>query len=239
MPTGSEFARPRRFDMSELRRLGVWGIAAIAGLVMVAFAASTDFGEERLALLLAKAVAKPERFAARPTINGPNAAEARKLAEAVQLLTVDRDRLAARLETLERNLGEVTGSVGKPTQPATPVSPTPTIAPPDTAAVTPLPLSVEPATNRQEFGLDLGTAPSVEGLRALWTSIRSKHAGTLDILRPIVAIRENARTGGVEFRLVAGPIANAAGAAKLCAVLVGTGAICQPAVFDSQRLVMR
>jgi hypothetical protein len=52
-------------------------------------------------------------------------------------------------------------------------------------------------------------------------------------------VRESARPGGVELRLVAGPIANAASAARLCATLAAAGATCQPATFDGQRLAMR
>ena len=47
------------------------------------------------------------------------------------------------------------------------------------------------------------------------------------------------RPGSVELRLVVGPLGNAAAAARLCSVIAGTGSLCQPAMFDGQRLVLR
>jgi hypothetical protein len=43
----------------------------------------------------------------------------------------------------------------------------------------------------------------------------------------------------VELRLVVGPLANAATAARLCAALANAGTTCQPTVFDGQRLAIR
>jgi hypothetical protein len=94
-------------------------------------------------------------------------------------------------------------------------------------------------TAKVDFGVDLGSAPTLEGLRALWLSSKSRHATLLDGLRPIISIREHSKPGSMELRLVAGPIATAALAARLCAVLTTVGAICQPAVFDGQRLALR
>ena len=51
-----------------------------------------------------------------------------------------------------------------------------------------------------------------------------------------MTVRESTRPGGVELRLVAGPLANASLAARLCGAFANTGAACQPAVFDGQRL---
>jgi cell division septation protein DedD len=103
---------------------------------------------------------------------------------------------------------------------------------------TPAAATDNPAT-RTEFGIDLGAAANVEGLRALWNAAKAKHGGLLEGLRPLMVVRESARPGGVELRLVAGPIANAASAARLCATLAAAGATCQPATFDGQRLAMR
>src|SRR5439155_4152330 len=109
--------------------------------------------------------------------------------------------------------------------------PTPRAAPQTQA---PLP---EPASGRTEFGIDLGRATTVEGLRVLWTNAKAKHGSLLDGLRPVMTVRDHARPGGVELRLVAGPLTNATAAARLCAALIG--AVCQPAVYEGQKLALR
>ena len=88
------------------------------------------------------------------------------------------------------------------------------------------------------IGIDLGTAATVEGLRNLWTSIKGTQAPLLEGLRPVVAVRDGAKPGSLELRLVAGPLANAGVAAKLCAAFADTGLTCAPAVFDGQRLAL-
>ena len=79
----------------------------------------------------------------------------------------------------------------------------------------------------------------MQGLRVIWASLRSKHSALLEGLRPLVAVRETARPGGVQLRLVVGPLADAGAAARLCAVLASTGRLCDTAVFDGQRLTLR
>ena len=91
---------------------------------------------------------------------------------------------------------------------------------------------------RTEFGIDLGTAATVEGLRNLWIAIKGTQAPLLEGLRPVVAVRDGAKPGALELRLVAGPLANAGVAARLCAALADAGLTCAPAVFDGQRLAL-
>jgi hypothetical protein len=152
--------------------------------------------------------------------------------------------LIARLDSLERNVSDVTSSIARSAipPPVAPPSP-PVISAPEATLMPPAPaapkqtLSEEPATAKPEFGIDLGRANTVEGLRQLWTTMKNRHGGTLEGLRPIVTVREIARPGGVEIRLVAGPLPNAAAAARLCATLAGV--TCHPTVFDGQRLALR
>jgi hypothetical protein len=92
---------------------------------------------------------------------------------------------------------------------------------------------------RTDFGIDLGSAASVDGLRALWTTVRAGHEFLLDGLTPVIAIREGQKPGGIELRLIAGPIANASLAARLCASLAAASLSCEPAVFDGQRLALK
>jgi hypothetical protein len=97
------------------------------------------------------------------------------------------------------------------------------------------PAAVEPVTTRPEVGVDIGGAATVEALRALWTSAKTRAAPLLDKLRPVVVTRE-VRPGVVELRLVLGPVANAGAATRLCASLAATGRACRPTVFEGQRL---
>jgi hypothetical protein len=92
---------------------------------------------------------------------------------------------------------------------------------------------------KTEFGVDLGSATSVEALRTAWAAALRRHAKLFEGLRPVVQMRERPRPAGPEFRLIAGPIANAASAARICATLTATGAVCAPAVFDGQHLAVR
>jgi hypothetical protein len=96
-----------------------------------------------------------------------------------------------------------------------------------------------PNASKTEFGIDLGSASTVEALRTAWTAALRRHAVLLQGLRPLVQMRERPRAAGTEFRLIAGPIANAAAAARICATLTASGAVCAPAVFDGQRLAVR
>ncbi len=96
------------------------------------------------------------------------------------------------------------------------------------------------AVQRTEFGVDVGGANSVGGLRALWRGLlKSRSNAPLTTLRPIIVIREDSTGLGMQLRLVAGPLSDAAAAAKICAVLVENRRTCETAVFDGQRLAMK
>ncbi len=58
-------------------------------------------------------------------------------------------------------------------------------------------------------------------------------------MRVAVQTRERGRSVAVELRLIAGPLPNAATAARLCATMTAAGAICAPTMFDGQRLAGR
>jgi hypothetical protein len=90
-----------------------------------------------------------------------------------------------------------------------------------------------------EFAIDLGAATTLNGIRALWDRTRARQPAQIGNLRPLVSVRDGTRPGSMELRLVAGPIANAVAAARLCAALVAAGTACQPAMFDGQRLAQR
>lgn len=93
---------------------------------------------------------------------------------------------------------------------------------------------------RTEFGVDLGTANSVNGLRMLWLGLlKSRSNAPLTALRPIIVIKENTNGLGMQLRLVAGPLNDAGAAARICAILTENKRPCETTVFDGQRLSLK
>jgi hypothetical protein len=121
-----------------------------------------------------------------------------------------------------------------------PLPPPQTVAAPgiaylDTVATQPPAVAVQ----HTEFGIDLGGAISVDGLRALWRGlIKSRSGQALAELRPIIVVKERSGGLGMQLRLVAGPLSDAAAAAKICATLAESNRACETTVFDGQRLAV-
>lgn len=260
----------RRFEMRDFWRVALWGLSAAGAVLLAIFVSASDRGNDRLIAAATHLRLMPAKQVPAPVAEPPRAAEnteTKQLAEAVKSLAADRDRLLARLNTLERSL-DVTSAVPRtqetpqalqPIPPAPPPQATPpesvsvqtvlprpspqaqTSAPQTQAAATPEPAETAapvPATpSRAQFGVDLGSSATVEGLRVLWTNAKSKYGSALEGLRPVMLVRDHARPGGVELRLIAGPVANAAAAARLCNAMIGS--VCQPAVYEGQRLALR
>ncbi len=91
---------------------------------------------------------------------------------------------------------------------------------------------------RTEFAVDVGGANSLGGLRALWRGLLKSHVA-LASLRPVIAIRESSTGLGMQLRLLAGPLDDAAAAAKICAGLMENERPCATTLFDGQRLAMK
>lgn len=271
-----------RFDRRAFWRLGAWGFAAVAA-VALAVTANRFQPLQRRDQIAADLAAQSRQW---QRVAQSAEAEARRLSLAVDTLNSDRDRLYARVATLEQNLDSVTGSIArqapasaalavKPapppasetappaaqaveTEPAlTPPSPPllPKLAiltPPDTSTAKPLepPASIstaaekttqdsapEVAVQRTAFGVDLGGATTLSGLRTLWRRV-AKANKELEALRPVVAIQEHQGGGRLHLRLLAGPLDDAAEAAKICASLASRQQPCETSVFDGQRLAL-
>jgi hypothetical protein len=115
----------------------------------------------------------------------------------------------------------------------------PAMTEPDAAPPAPTPVLPAIAVQRTEFGVDLGGANSVDGLRALWRGLLKYRANkALTELRPIIVVKERSNGLGMQLRLVAGPLNDAAAAAKLCATLTENDRSCETTVFDGQRLAV-
>jgi hypothetical protein len=229
--------------LSPFWQLFGWGIAATVALAAVAVTSQTEAGSRRLQLALA-ATSEPVRAVALiPPGAAVTEAETRRLATQVRALAADRERLSARIASLERNLDDVTGSIKQQAAPAAPVAessplapnalafmPAVTFAQPLAAAeAVPEPVPLPPL--KSEFGIDLGGGPSVESLRIHWAAVKTSYGPLLAGLRPVVAQRQR-HPAGVDYRLVAGPLPNFAAAAQLCARFPITRAGCRPAKFN-------
>jgi len=118
-------------------------------------------------------------------------------------------------------------------------------APPETVAAAPDDANAEavPATStvqRTEFAVDLGAANTVGGLRALWRGLlKSRSNSALTALRPIIVVKEGGAGIGTQLRLAAGPLSDAAAAAKICAAIIEHQKTCETTVFDGQQLAMK
>lgn len=133
-------------------------------------------------------------------------------------------------------------AIEKTTEKAAEKTPEPAPAPTEVAA------AAKPETTENEspaiavqqtrFAIDLGGANSIDGLRALWRGL-TKSNPEVAALRPIIMIKEGNNGLGMQLRLGAGPLINAAAAAKLCAGLAENDRHCETTVFDGQRLSMR
>jgi hypothetical protein len=117
--------------------------------------------------------------------------------------------------------------------------PAPSAGPESRVAAAPAADTPPADTPPNGYAIDLGTATNVNTLRAHWGSVKSAHAAMLDGLRPLVSVRQSSRPGFTEFHLVAGPVADADAAARLCQALASARVPCRPATFDGQRLDLR
>lgn len=316
-------------DRRTLWRLGSWGVGAVAAVIVAILAGQSSVQLRREQDASADMLARQSQQI--QSVAKETQTEAKRLSQAIDTLNSDRDRLYARVTSVEQGLDSVTGSIkrqvavaapanlapvqtalpaqvpaaapatsevvpiptAKPSLPAItsiPVSPVVTaepapakpvvpasapviaplmasksiMAPPDVAATrlieppAPAPITAtpditasippaaaEPAAaeavaipvQRTEFGIDIGGANSVDGLRALWRGT-AKAYKALDGLRPIIMVKERNTGLGMQLRLVAGPIGDAAAAAKLCAALIASNRSCETSVFDGQRLAL-
>jgi hypothetical protein len=132
------YQHERTFDMASLRRLAVWGGAATLALLLAVLASYSDANSRRLMAADAQKAGAPD--AQLPPRPPEIDAQTQRLAAAVDGLTADRERLTARIGTIERNLEDVTGAIKR--QAAEPGG--------ATSAALPAPVAKEVAQEKQE-----------------------------------------------------------------------------------------
>jgi hypothetical protein len=230
--------------MHGLWRLVVWGSTAATALLIAVLSSRGVVGSQRAAVAASTlggatvAVVQPAptpQPAARPF---DAQAETKKLADAVRDLTADNDELKSRLAVVEHSVDDVTGSIAQQAK-ATAAPPWPDSGPPVPSTPAAIAAVIAPALPLpMEYGVDIGSAVSIQALRARWAGIRSAHPQLFDGLAPTVSLSETPQSNRPELRLVLGPLASAGAAAKLCTTLERFRLTCQPTIFAGRHLAL-
>ncbi len=90
---------------------------------------------------------------------------------------------------------------------------------------------------QNEFGLDLGGAATLDGIRQRWVTVKASFGPLLSGMYPLAA-REH-RAGASGYRLVVGPLPNSPAATGLCAHFAAARTACKSAKFDGEQIVER
>jgi hypothetical protein len=96
---------PKAFTLAKLRRLTVWGMTSAAALLVVVMASRSETGVQRIGLLVHGEQKQARLFDAQ--------AETQRLGEALRSLTADQTQLKSRLNAVEHDMTDVTGSISK------------------------------------------------------------------------------------------------------------------------------
>jgi hypothetical protein len=231
--------------MHGLWRLVVWGSTAATALLIAVLSSRGVVGSQRAAVAASTlggatvAVVQPAPTPQQPAARAFDAqAETKKLADAVRDLTADNDELKSRLAVVEHSVDDVTGSIAQQAK-ATAAPPWPDSGPPVPSTPAAIAAVIAPALPLpMEYGVDIGSAVSIQALRARWAGIRSAHPQLFDGLAPTVSLSETPQSNRPELRLVLGPLASANAAAKLCTTLERFRLTCQPTIFAGRHLAL-
>lgn len=272
-------------DNSVLWRASLWGGAATVALAAAVLITQTDIGAQRLQMVFAtEPAAKPitqADFVPRSDADALKR-ETMRLESQVRELAADREKLNARIATLETSLSDMTGSIirelaavaAKPATPAPTVSAPATAPParlepiaaaeakneygPDATAATaadaqpqaapplgePIPLppmriasALMADPTGKEIGVDLGGARSLDIMQARWAAVKANFGPLLEGLHPVVA--RDTRPNMIPYRLVVGPLPNAAAAAQVCARFAASKVTCRTTKFAGEQLSLQ
>jgi hypothetical protein len=232
--------------MHGLWRLVVWGSTAAAVLLIAVLSSRGVVGSHRAAVAVSTigngtaAIVQP--VMAPPPQSPANAfdaqAETKRLADSVRELASENDQLKARIGMVEHSMDDITGSIARQAQSTAP-PPWPENGPPVPATPAAIAAVIAPALPLpMEYGVDIGSAVSVQALRARWAGIRSAHPQLFAGLAPTISLSEMPPSNRPELRLVVGPLVSADAAAKLCTTLGRYRLTCQPTIFAGRRLAL-
>ena len=85
-----------------------------------------------------------------------------------------------------------------------------------------------------EYALDLGGAPTLDGVRQRWLTVKTNFAPLLSGMRPLAG--RDPRPSATGYRLVVGPLPNSAAATGLCAHFTAARTACRVAKFDGEQI---
>jgi hypothetical protein len=236
--------------MQGLWRLVFWGSGAATAMLIAVLAGRGVVASQRAAVAMATlggtsvAVMQPGQAPTQVAPHSPDAQiETRRLADAVRDLAADDDQIKSRLAAVEHGMDDVTGSIAQQAaRAARAATATPAQSPwPDGPAVAATPAAIAPplAIMPMGYGVDIGSALSIQALRARWAGVRSAHPELFNGLVPTVTLRDTPRSNRPELRLVVGPLASADAATQLCGVLASYHLFCQPTIFAGQHLALQ
>jgi hypothetical protein len=231
--------------MHGLWRLVVWGSTAATALLIAVLSSRGVVGSQRAAVAASTlgsgtvAIVQPAQTPPPALVRAidTQAVETQRLADAVRDLTADNDELKSRLAVVEHSVDDVTGSIARQAQsPAAPPWPD---GPPVPATPAAIAAVIAPALPLpMEYGVDIGSAVSIQALRARWAGIRSAHPQLFDGLAPTISLSELPPSNRPELRLVIGPLVSADAAARLCTTLERYRLTCQPTIFAGRHLAL-
>jgi hypothetical protein len=237
--------------MQGLWRLAAWGATAACALLIAVMTTRGEVASRRVAIALsslsgsAAPSPRPEQATAQSPRPFDAVAETQRLSDAVRGLAAESDELKSRVAVVEHSMDDVTGSITRQAA-SVRAAPSGVILPPWPDNEPPLPPTTAAIANvlapvvpmPQQYGVDVGSALSIPTLRARWAGIRSAHPDLFDGMRPVVTLKQVARSNRIELRLVVGPLASAEAAAQLCAYLMPYRLFCEPALFAGQHLAL-
>lgn len=158
------------------------------------------------------------------------------LRELAENLSLQQIEVRTRLTSLEGQLDSVTGSIA-PRHAGTPSMPAPdSAALPAAPAAAPeaekmLPESADGSARvmATEFAVELTKAPDLAAIESSWQALGRIYGAELNGLTGAIRLAEG--SAGRELVLIAGPLANARDAARICAAMRDNGQACREARF--------
>jgi len=255
-----------RANGAAIVRLASWATAAAIAIFAAALAGLTPTGSERVDAAIAALTGADIRASSQPSRQAEIETDRRSFNEAIRILAADRDRLMARVNTLERNLNDITGSIKSQMIAPRPTAETPSVQQSSPTSVTEAAPIASAASSASENPAEASSAPSIRVTAlpaqgqamsptdAMRSDLGVDIGGAADLkaLRNLwnaARARHGPLLGNLQPIVVrradqAGKPAyrlvvgplNAFGAAKLCAELGASNVVCSARPYQGERL---
>jgi hypothetical protein len=254
------------FTIQHLWRMTLWGATTAGALLIAVLTTRSDPGSQRMATIFSEPGAR--QIAARPFDSQAETRKLAETVRSLTIENGQLEsRVAAIEQNVNDITGSITKQIDEVKKKAAntwpadakvePITPaivasmiSPIVTPSPFGAPLPPPPPTSPAAQSPgdvtgsvahlaEYGVDVGSALSIDVLRARWLGIRSAHRHLFDGLTPTVVLHQIAKSNRVELRLVAGPLDTSEAAAELCAALAAYRLLCQPVAFESPHIALQ